>query len=200
MKKWVAIGGYVAGAVSLCTMAGLGYVFWRFVYLPGQVEPLQRYEHALELEQGGHIYEAKIWYKAAARWAQPDALLTLGHVFSDKWSYYKQLPPQTDIAVMYYSAAATLGNAEAMAIMGQLYAKGEKPIQQDNQQALYWFKQAADRGEPFATRALYRAYKDGALGQTVSDTQARYWQQQMVKIPAAKWERLPDWDHERILF
>lgn len=74
-----------------------------------------------------------------------DAHCELGLVFLEH-----QRPER---AIYWLKQAATLGHADAMQLLGQLYARGQG-VEQDEAQAIEWIKQSAQHGHVIARRQV----------------------------------------------
>jgi TPR repeat protein len=68
---------------------------------------------------------------------------------------------------------ATKGDAHSQTALGVMYAYG-KGVQQDDKQALFWFRKAAEQGNARAQRDLAVMYSTGK-GVSRDDTEADKW-------------------------
>jgi len=91
-------------------------------------------------------------------------------------------------AVGWYIMAAFQGDAEGAYFLGKMYLAGEG-IKKDPNQALYWFKFAAEKNSLNGMKALESAYRNPAntgLPVTVDLKQAEYWKARMIPVEEAR--------------
>jgi Sel1 repeat/PDZ domain len=78
-----------------------------------------------------------------------------------------------DPAASYWDAAVK-GSPEAAYNLGVSYEKGHG-VPQNNAQAEFWFRRAAEAGYSFAETSLGKSYKFGLLGNAIDSVTAREW-------------------------
>lgn len=82
-------------------------------------------------------------------------------------------------AMKWFREAADAGDAEAMTMMGRMYAEGNGTPKSDVE-ALKWFRAAADAGDPWGMVNLGFAYEEGS-GVPKSLDEAREWYRQAAE-------------------
>ena len=87
--------------------------------------------------------EAARWYRLAADQGEPWAQYKLGML------YLGGADPDPARAVEHLRRAAAAGLAPAQKALGDAYAKGTG-VEPDVREALRWYGQAAEQGEPWA--------------------------------------------------
>jgi TPR repeat protein len=80
-----------------------------------------------------------------------------------------------DKAAINYRIAADLGNADAQAHLGVLYAQGRGGLARDDTQAVHWCRKAAEQGNAHGQNNLGLLYVQGRGGLPKDDAQALVW-------------------------
>jgi len=117
-------------------------------------------------------------------WQRGDLIGSMGHyhkaadagsaVAQAKLGYIYDQSEDNEQAVVWYRAAAEQGNADGQYGLGEMYGKGEG-VEQDLDQAVELFMQAAVAGHAQAQRVLANAYETGAFGRDVDGAEALRW-------------------------
>lgn len=81
-------------------------------------------------------------------------------------------------------AGARLGDDRAMFTLVGMYQDGRGTLQ-DDAQALYWLKRAAESGHLVAMDMLSLAYEEGSFGVAKDPAQADHWRERLHKAEAA---------------
>lgn len=76
-----------------------------------------------------------------------------------------------DQAFIWYRRAAELGDADAAASVGRMYANGTG-VGKNEEKALQWLKEGQKRESPWALLALSSVYRFGELGESVDTNKA----------------------------
>jgi TPR repeat protein len=105
-----------------------------------------------------HWAEALKWYRAAAEQGHPNAQYNLGTCYAKGRGVRLGVDVQTwdecwEKAVYWFSLAAAQGDAAAQCNLATCYLKGQG-VEQDRQEAIRWYEQAAQRGDEKARRHL----------------------------------------------
>jgi len=123
-------------------------------------------------ENGEHVAvdlkEAVRWYQEAAKNDHVRAILRLAQIAVESGD--------GPAGVEWYRRAATLGDADAQAMLGYFYQKGEHVIA-DPKAAIQWYLAAADQGNAAAQNNLGLVYQLGA-GVPQDLDKAIYWYEQ----------------------
>lgn len=92
-----------------------------------------------------------------------------------------------EVATGWYIMAAYQGDADGAYGLARMYISGEG-IKKDPEQALYWYKFAADKDNLNAVKVLEKAYRTGdasGLPVPVDLKQAEYWKAKKIVLDAA---------------
>jgi hypothetical protein len=101
--------------------------------------------------------EAVIWYSKAANAGSADAMVRLGHIYSNG----EGLATDKTAAVSWYRKAAAAGNVTAMTNFGYHLQSGIG-VTKNLPEAIGWYRIAAIKGEPTAIRNLQIALTEQA--------------------------------------
>lgn len=69
---------------------------------------------------------------------------------------------------------AEQGDADAQFALGERYFYGNRDVSQDDEQAVYWYRKAAEQGDAYAQCDLGLCYADG-VGVLQDKQEAVYW-------------------------
>jgi tRNA A-37 threonylcarbamoyl transferase component Bud32 len=111
----------------------------------------------------GHLQAAVSLFRQAAKLGDAGAMAKLGTMLIDGEGVTKNYSE----GLRLLQTAAGRGNSSAMVQLGGMYYMGNQGVPQDYGAAAYWFRKAADAGDPTGKYDLGLAYEDG-LG-VVSD-------------------------------
>eukprot|EP00735_Rhodelphis_limneticus_P008264 TRINITY_DN2113_c0_g1::TRINITY_DN2113_c0_g1_i1::g.12814::m.12814 TRINITY_DN2113_c0_g1::TRINITY_DN2113_c0_g1_i1::g.12814 ORF type:complete len:711 (+),score=255.51,sp/A0A0H2VDN9/ESIB_ECOL6/35.90/4e-29,sp/A0A0H2VDN9/ESIB_ECOL6/29.93/1e-24,sp/A0A0H2VDN9/ESIB_ECOL6/33.95/1e-23,sp/A0A0H2VDN9/ESIB_ECOL6/40.16/3e-12,sp/A0A0H2VDN9/ESIB_ECOL6/35.96/8e-06,Sel1/PF08238.7/0.031,Sel1/PF08238.7/4.9e-09,Sel1/PF08238.7/2.6e-08,Sel1/PF08238.7/2.2e-09,Sel1/PF08238.7/3.6e-07,Sel1/PF08238.7/1.8e-06,Arm/PF00514.18/6 len=126
--------------------------------------------------QKGEVVEKNLitavkWYKLAADQGHPAAQNNLGFCYREGLGMPQ---PEPELAVEYYRKAAEIGDhTGAMYNLGHCFETGKGAVQSWDQ-AVTWYKHAAERGHPLAMASLAECYVNGT-GVKVNYAEAEKW-------------------------
>lgn len=116
---------------------------------------------------------------------EAEELYKVGYEYIDK---FLDIPTKDDYvkAVEYFEKAANLGHVWAQYELGQCYQKGNG-VEQDFEQALYWFNMAADQDNLKSKNALMSIYSANTLGDGLFDDEPNKYKDLMKAEELAFW-------------
>ncbi|HSD60526.1 MAG TPA: tetratricopeptide repeat protein [Burkholderiales bacterium] len=162
-RKEFESGDQVAAIPKLKAAADQGHV--RAQTLLGYILDVSEYDE-----------EAVKYYQMAADKQDPEGLYALGGMYA-AGEGVKQDPKK---ALELIRASAELGYETAINAMALAYWErqpGVDPKAPDfNDQALVWFRRAAEKGYPSACSFLAKSYGDGLFGLAKDPEQAKQWE------------------------
>lgn len=166
---------------------GVGMLLWGLITPWAVAGPEQDTELAeMEFARGDVFAALNLWTKAAQQGYAP-AQVRLGDIL-DK--------AEEDVdAAAWYRKAADQGNAAGEYGLGQMYLKGEG-VKKDVEQARTYILRAAEKGNLAAVTMMLYAYRNGALGFAVDNTQANAWEDKLVALSPG-YKREPVIDKEK---
>ena len=101
------------------------------------------------------INASRMWYRSAADRGYTPAMLNLGYSY-----YFSGSEENYEQAFEMFYAAAELGDASAMAQLGQMYQSGEG-TEENPELAFEWYSRAVELGDTHAMCMLGHMYRDG---------------------------------------
>lgn len=108
--------------------------------------------------------EGMKWIHLSAEQGNQAALLNLGQIYEHGWGEISADPQKS---FDFYHAAAEMEEPLAEYEVGFYYYLGAEPVQEDNDQAFYWFSKAAQHGYMDAKGLLGECYEKG-FGTTIN--------------------------------
>lgn len=123
------------------------------------------YAQGLGVEQD-YKEAVKFWEMAAAK-NNPEAPLQLGRVYEEGRTGIDKNPA---VAAKWLRKSADLGNAQAQALLGDLYVRGEG-LPKSDKDAVSWYKKAVAQGYTRAMASMGTMYETGK-GVAVDKTKA----------------------------
>ncbi len=131
------------------------------------------FEKGLEAYNRGDLPGALPLFRQAAEGGSAGAQVWLGYILD--------LAEENVESVRWYRAAAEQGNAEGLAGLADMYAKGEG-VEKDLAEARSLYEKAADAGHERATRVLIHAYENGGLDVGPDSGLAAYWKSREAEL------------------
>lgn len=125
--------------------------------------------------------DAAKWYRKAAQQGNAHSAYFLGKMFEDG----RGVQADIDLAATYYRRAADGGVALAQTRMGDFYYDGKGGLPQKYEEALNWYRKAAERSEVTAAILLARMY-DAGIGTNKDPVEASKWSRASMKFANAK--------------
>jgi len=89
------------------------------------------------------LKDAMEWYTLAAENNHRKAMYTLAGLYENRYVSL-DMDEGPKLAIKWYTAAAELGHVDSMCKLAKIYHLGKY---HDLEKAVYWYRQAADRGD-----------------------------------------------------
>lgn len=125
--------------------------------------------------------DAVKWYRKSAQQGNAKSAYFLGKMFEDG----RGVQADIDLAATYYRRAADGGVAAAQTRMGDFYYDGKGGLPQKYEEALQWYRKAAERNDVTAAILLARMY-DAGVGTNKDPVEASKWSRASMKAANAK--------------
>ena len=113
------------------------------------------------------------WYRQAASARDAAGLYGLGGMYAKG----EGTPRDSQRAAELIGEAASLGHVEAMRVYAHALEHGLMGLDARSDEALGWYRRAADRGDARSMNRLAEAHGNGELGLAVDKQRARDWRE-----------------------
>ncbi|WP_433736508.1 tetratricopeptide repeat protein [Pseudomonas putida] len=117
--------------------------------------------------------EAFVWYRRSADQGNPHGQFGLAQLY-EGGAISKNIPKNEELALELYNKSAAQGYVRSHIRLSSFYESGSGGVQKDDVKAAYWYRKAAENGQPYAQGKLAELYQEGR-GVEKNVAEAKVW-------------------------